>query len=59
MKTTIAIVIAGVLACGGLAQGGAIEAHRTFLPQDMKWEAAPSDHACWRACASAGSARCP
>ncbi|MGJ0502973.1 MAG: cupin domain-containing protein [Methylocystis sp.] len=42
MKTKTAIVIAGVLVCGGLAQGGAVEAHRTFLPQNMKWEPAPS-----------------
>ncbi|MBG0795045.1 cupin domain-containing protein [Methylocystis sp. H62] len=42
MKTTIAIVVAGALACGGAAQGGAVEAHRAFLPQNMQWEAAPS-----------------
>jgi quercetin dioxygenase-like cupin family protein len=42
MKARIAIVVAGALACGGAAQGGAVEAHRAFLPQDMKWESAPS-----------------
>ena len=42
MKARIAIVVAGALACGGAAQGGAVEAHRAFLPQNMQWEAAPS-----------------
>jgi quercetin dioxygenase-like cupin family protein len=42
MKARIAIVVAGALACGGAAQGGAVEAHRAFLPQSMQWEAAPS-----------------
>lgn len=42
MKARIAIVVAGALACGGAARGGAVEPHRVFLPQDIKWEAAPS-----------------
>ncbi|MGZ9410232.1 MAG: cupin domain-containing protein [Methylocystis sp.] len=42
MKARIAIVVAGALACGGAARGGAVEAHRAFLPQSMQWEAAPS-----------------
>ncbi|WP_018409179.1 cupin domain-containing protein [Methylocystis rosea] len=42
MKARIAFVVAGALACGGAAQGGAVEAHRAFLPQSMQWEAAPS-----------------
>jgi quercetin dioxygenase-like cupin family protein len=42
MKARIAIVVASALACGGVARGGAVEAHRTFLPQDIKWETAPS-----------------
>ena len=41
MKARIAIVVVGALACG-VARGEAVEAHRVFLPQDIKWETAPS-----------------
>ncbi|HEY8125862.1 MAG TPA: cupin domain-containing protein [Methylocystis sp.] len=42
MKARIAILVAGALACGGVARGGSVDAHRIFVPQDIKWEMAPS-----------------
>jgi quercetin dioxygenase-like cupin family protein len=42
MKPKLAIVVAGVLAFGGMARGGGVDAHRAFLPGDIKWEPAPS-----------------
>lgn len=42
MKTKLAIVVVGLLAFGSMALGGAVDAHRAFLPGDIKWTPAPS-----------------
>jgi len=42
MKPNLAMLIAGVLACGGTARADTVDAHHVFLPQNIKWEPAPS-----------------
>jgi quercetin dioxygenase-like cupin family protein len=42
MKPRLAILFAGLLALSGTARGGAVDAHRAFLPGDIKWAPAPS-----------------
>ncbi|MBM3562146.1 MAG: DUF4437 domain-containing protein [Alphaproteobacteria bacterium] len=42
MKTRLGILFAGLLAVGGSAQAGAVDAHRAFLPGDIKWAPAPT-----------------
>lgn len=42
MKPRLGILFAGALAFGGTAQAGGVDAHRAFLPGDIKWAPAPA-----------------
>ncbi|MBI1980720.1 MAG: cupin domain-containing protein [Methylocystis sp.] len=42
MKPRLGLICAGLLAFGGMAQGGAVDAHRAFLPGAIKWAPAPT-----------------
>lgn len=42
MKAGLGIAVVSLLALAGAAQGGAVDAHRVFLPGDIKWTPAPS-----------------
>lgn len=42
MRPRLAILFAGLMALGGTARADAVDAHRAFLPGDVKWAPAPS-----------------